>query len=293
MEVFHINTAIAALGYSVAAVFSKQALSRGAGILRLSFMMNLIFLPVFGILLLQHSGAIPWDRIQYPILTGVFFFLGQIFTIAAIRLGDVSLQTPMMGTKAVFAVLIAIVCGTEAVGLPIFLAALVAMLGVVFLGFSGNGAERVGISISLALLSSLTFAGSDTMVGVFAGEFGVPSFLFIAMAVNAFLSFLLIPFFTEPLREIPRAAWPWMLAACLLMAGQALLLNFTLGRFQHVAEINVIYSTRGLWSVVLGALAVRFFDQSGGANASRTYALRFAGALLMCIAIAILFLPNT
>lgn len=292
MEVFHINAALAAIGYAVAAVFSKQALSRGAGILRLSFAVNLVFLPVFATLLLQHKGEIDWGSIHLPLITGALFFTGQIFTFAAIRVGDVSLQTPMMGTKAVFAVIIAAICGTEVVGLPMFAAAFVAMLGVAFLGFSGGGAERVGVSISLALLSSLFFAGSDTMVGLHAGSFGVPAFLFIAIVTNALLSFGLIPFFKEPMRTIPRKAWPWMLAACLLMGAQALLLNYTLGRYQHVAEVNVLYSTRGLWSVIFGAFAVRIFHESKGGNHRRIYILRFVGAFLMCLAIAILFYPD-
>jgi hypothetical protein len=45
MELLHIYSALAALGYAVAAVFAKQALSKGAGILRLSFVMNMVFLP--------------------------------------------------------------------------------------------------------------------------------------------------------------------------------------------------------------------------------------------------------
>lgn len=289
MEPFHIYAGVAAIGYAVGAVLSKQALSRGAGILRLSFVVNMVFVPVFASLLLRHEGSIPWAQIHQPVITGGLFFLGQLFTFAAIRVGDVSLQTPMMGTKAVFAVLIAVICGTEAVGLPIFMAAFVAMLGVAFLGFSGNGADRVGLSIGLAALSSLFFAGSDTMVGYYASDFGVPAFLFIAILANALFSFAMIPYFREPLRTIPAKAWPWLLAACTLMGLQALLLNYTLGRYQHVSEVNVLYSTRGMWSVIFGALAVRLFYRGPAGNHRRIYILRFVGALLMCLAIAILF----
>lgn len=292
MEIYHINAALSAILYAVAAVFSKQALSRGAGILRLSFAVNLVFLPIFSTVLFLHEGVIDWASIHQPIITGVIFFAAQIFTFSAIRVGDVSLQTPIMGTKAVFAVIIAAVCGTEVIGLPMFAAAFVAMLGVAFLGFSGNGADRVGISITLALLSSLFFAGTDTMVGFYADSFGVPAFLFITFVTNTLLSFGLIPFFKESMRTIPRKAWPWMLVACLLMGTQALLLNYTLGRYQHVAEVNVLYSTRGLWSVVFGAFAVRMFQQSSETNQRRIYILRFTGALLMCLAIAILFYPE-
>lgn len=289
MEAFHIYASLAAVGYAIAAVFSKQALTRGAGILRLSFLVNMGFVPVFATLLLSHEGSIPWALVYQPIMTGLLFFIGQLFTFAAIRIGEVSLQTPMMGTKAVFAVVCAVVCGTETIDLPMFAAAVVAMLGVAFLGFSGNGSERIGLPITLAALSSLFFAGSDTMVGYYASGFGVAAFLFIAILTNALLSLLLIPYFREPIRMLPKHAWPWILAACLLMGLQALLLNNTLGRFQHVAEVNVLYSTRGLWSVALGALALRLFQKESKQKQGRIYLLRFIGALLMCLAIAILF----
>lgn len=294
MELFHIYTAIAAFGYAVAATCSKQALARGAGILRLSFIMNWVFVPVFASLLFSHEGSIPWSQWLYPVLTGFLFFFGQIFTFAAIRFGDVSLQTPVMGTKAVFAVILAVLLGTEQVSTPMALAAVVAMLGVALLGFSGNGAERVGRTLGLALLSSLFFAGSDTMVGYYAGDFGVPMFLFLAMLVNALLSFGLVPFFREPFSRMPPKAWPWILLACLLMGGQALLLNYTLGRFQNVAAVNVIYSTRGLWSVVLGALALRLMlPPATIAAPKRIFRLRMGGASLMCLAIGILFYPSS
>jgi drug/metabolite transporter (DMT)-like permease len=293
MEPYYMNAAIAALGYAVAATLSKQALGRGAGILRISFVMNWVFVPVFATLLWSHEGAIPWSKVQYPAITGLLFFLGQVFTFAAIRFGDVSLQTPVMGTKAVFAVVIAVCLGTELVSIPMAVAAIVSMLGVGLLGFSGDGVERVGRTLALALLSSFFFAGSDTMVGFFAGGFGVPMFLFIAMVVNALLSCCLVPFFKEPLSAVSAKAWPWILAASLLMAGQALLLNYTLGRYQNVAAINVIYSTRGLWSVVFGALSLQLMMAPGRPTApQRIFLLRMGGAVLMCLAIAILFYPS-
>ena len=293
MEPFYIYATLAAVGYAVAAVFSKQALSRGAGVLRLSFIVNWAFLPIFATLLFGHTEQISWKDLYLPALAGTLFFIGQVFTFAAIRVGDVSLQTPMMGTKAVFAVLIAVLCGTEPVSLALFLAAAIAMAGVAFLGFSGSSSERVGLSLSFALLSSLFFAAADTMVGVFANDFGGPAFLFIMMLVNALLSFSLVPYFDAPLKTIAKGAWPWLIGASILMAGQALLLNYTIGQYQRVAELNILYSTRGLWSVIFGAIALKLFRQKSETKQSRIYLLRFAGALMMCVAIAILLLPKS
>jgi drug/metabolite transporter (DMT)-like permease len=297
MELFYINAGLAALGYAIAAMFAKRALSDGAGILRLSFIMNWFFVFVFSFLLWGHPGHIPWELWRYPVMTGILFFFGQVFTFTAIRLGDVSLQTPIMGTKAVFAVLIAVCLGTELVSWSMAASAMVSMLGIGLLGFSGDGVERVGRTLCLALLSSCFFAGSDTMVGYYASDFGVPMFLFLMVLVNGLLSFGLVPFFREPIRQMPKAAWPWILAASAVMGGQALLLAYTLGNFQHVAALNVIYTTRGLWSVALSALALRFLQQSNASNIPkaprRIFILRLSGALLMCLAIIILFYPKS
>lgn len=291
MEIFHINAVVAAIVYSLAALISKEALARGAGILRLSLVVNLVFIPVFACLLTGKMSEIPWAQIHYPVLTGLLFFLGQLFTFCAIKVGDVSLQTPVMGTKAVFAVLIAIACGTEMISVSMAFAALISMLGVALLGFSGDGVEKVGVTLCLALLSSFFFAGSDTMVGLYAVGFGIPFFLFITIIVNALCSLALIPFFSEPFTKIPRRAWPWVLGASLLMGLQALLLNYTLARYQNVAVFNVLYSTRGLWSVLLGALAVGAFHQSALPKGRGIFLFRLGGALLMCVSVLILFIP--
>ncbi|MDP4878277.1 MAG: EamA family transporter, partial [Opitutales bacterium] len=174
MDISLIFAAMAAFGYSVAAIFSKQALAQGCGIMRLSFVANLVFVPIFALLLINApSEPIPWGQIHQPVLTGLLFFLGQIFTFSAIRVGDVSLQTPVMGTKVVFVVLIALFLGTEQVSIQLILASLCSMVAVALLGFSGGGARRVGLTLTLAILSALFYAGSDTMVGAYGSAFGV------------------------------------------------------------------------------------------------------------------------
>ncbi|MGJ8653585.1 MAG: DMT family transporter [Opitutaceae bacterium] len=290
MEPVYIYPTIAAFTYAVAASFSKHALNQGVGILRLSFVINLIFVPVFALLLIGHEGAVPWSQVQYPIFMGVVFFLGQMFTFAAIRMGDVSLQTPVMGTKAVFVVMLAGAFGVQAISPAMVLAAIISMLGVALLGFSGGKAPRIGLTLLLAMLSALCFAGSDIITSHYGGDFGPSAFLFIAMLVNALLSFALIPFFNAPLREVPRASWLWASFAALLMAGQALLLNYSLARYGDAASANIFYSTRGLWSVLISLLVLHYIYRTNEALSRRLIIMRFAGASLMCVAIAVLFL---
>lgn len=290
MDISLIFAAMAAIGYSMAAIFSKQALAQGCGILRLSFVINLVFVPVFAFLLINApSEPIPWGQVYQPVLTGLLFFLGQIFTFSAIRMGDVSLQTPVMGTKVVFVVLIALCLGTEQVSLQLILASLCSMIAVALLGFSGGGAKRVGLTLFLALLSALFFAGSDTMVGAYGSAFGVPHFLFITMLVNFLLSFLLLPFFNGSLRQITRQSWLWVGLAAIMMALQALLMNYTIARYQNVAVSNILYSSRGLWSVVLALPVALLFKLPRERLTARMIWQRGTGALLLSIAIGIVF----
>lgn len=140
----------------------------------------------------------------------------------------------------------------------------------------------------LASLSAFFFACSDTLVGRFGGEFGPANFLFLTILVNGVLSFGLIPFFKEPLRLIPRSAWKWAIFAALCMAGQALLLNYTLATYANVAAVNILYSSRGLWSVLLAAPLAALLVLPREATTTATRARRFIGALLMSVAIALI-----
>ncbi len=287
MELHHLFALTAGFGYALAAVFSKRALQLGCGILRLSFVINLAFVAVFALLFLGGMEPVRWDRLHLPVMAGGLFFLGQIFTFAAIRMGDVSLQTPMMGTKAVFVVAIAAFLGTEPVDGGLWAAAFLAATAVGVLGFSGDGAERVALTLGLALASSLFFAGADLMVGTYGLGFGPRNFIFIAIVVNGLLSVGLIPFFREPLASIPQRAMPWVVLAALGMAGQALLLNYTLARYQDVAAINILYSARGLLSVFLAAPLAGILAIPRETAGRRAVVLRLLGALLMSGAITL------
>lgn len=290
MDISLVFSALAALGYALGAIFSKQALAEGCGIFRLCMLTNMCFVMVFSILLTFEQGeAIPWEQIHLPILTGTLFFMGQLLTILAIRMGDVSLQTPIMGTKAVFVVLIALILGTESISPELVLAAVLAMVAIALLGFSGGGAKNVGLTLVLALSSSLVFAGSDVMVAAFGEDFGVSEFLFIVMLVNGLWSLLLIPFFNGSIREIRREAWIWILLGALLMSFQAMLLNYSLARYQNVSAMNIIYSSRGLFSVFLALPIAMMFGLPRELLTKRMIWQRGTGASLLCIAIAIVF----
>lgn len=289
MELAYSLPLLAALGYAVAALFSKRALVSGFGVLRLSFVTNLIFVPFFALVLFGHEGVPTDAQWLHPVLAGCLFFTGQALTFAAIRMGDVSIQTPLMGTKAVFVVLLALLLGIESVSTKLVLAAFVSMCAVALLGFSGIGGCHVGRAILLSLCSAFFFSVSDTMVGLWGNDFGSPLFLFIMISTNGLLSFALIPFFNSPMHQVASGAWRWGLLSAVFMAVQALVLNYSLATFQNVSSANVLYSTRGFWSVALGCLPIMCFANADGPMVKSVRNARLLGALVMCAAIFILF----
>lgn len=290
MELAYSFPALAAIGYAIGVVCSKHALAAGFGVLRLALLINLAFVPVFGLLLMAPAEVSSEGQWYAPVLAGVAFFVGQVLTFAAIRVGDVSLQTPVMGAKAVFVVILAVLLGTELITANLVFAAVASTCAVALLGFAGGKSHHVALTICLSLLSAFFFACSDIMVAAWGKAFGSGRFLFLMIVVNALLSFALIPFFRGGMRSIPLKAWRWAVPAAVLMALQALFMNYGLSAYQNVASANVIYSTRGLWSVLLGALPLVLFGQGAEELSNSVRKMRFAGALLMCVAIGVLFL---
>lgn len=285
--------AVAALGYSLAALFTKSALQQGCGILRFSFICNLVFVLFFGLLLypgIDLSANLGWEL---PILAGSLFFLGQVLTFSAIRVGDISIQTPIMGSKAVFVTIIAASFSLGDINLMIWIGAICSCFAVALLGFSGKNksvsAPRPFLSVLLSLASALAFAGSDVMVSTFSSNLGKHNFLFITMLTNGALSFLLIPFFKGPVLKMPRKAAPFIVLGSLGMAMQALLLNYTLASSERVAEINILYSTRGFWSLLLALFVGSIFFKNSERLEKKLLAMRIIGCLLMSLSVLAVF----
>ncbi len=285
-----IFPASAALLYSLASFISRRALDEGAGIMRQAFIVNQVFVFCFLPFALFDKHPPDWSLWAWPLLTGFFFFLGQGLTFAAIRTGDVSLQTPIMGTKSIFVVIIAATVGVEVIGLKIWVAAFLVAVGVILLALPKNiDRKKRNHTLLFALSSSLSFAVSDVLVSAHAAAFGPGTFLLIAMLTCALLSWSLVYFFRAPLKEISSKAWPWVIGSALLMGVQAVLLNQYIAQTGKVAEANIIYSTRGLWSVILALfLAGTIIHQSD--QLTRSGAMqRFLGAGTMMVAVVLLF----
>lgn len=91
-----------AIVYTVGALCAKRSLASGATVWQVNFAanmaMSLLYLPFW----LGADLSKLWTDGYRPVLTAAAFFTGQLFTFAALRKGDVSVATPLLGAKVIF-----------------------------------------------------------------------------------------------------------------------------------------------------------------------------------------------
>jgi drug/metabolite transporter (DMT)-like permease len=273
--------------YALSSLFLKRGLQEGVGFVRTLFLSNLMMAAVVPALLFFQAEPVFWDRIHLPLIAGVLFFLGQIFTFVAIRAGDVSVVGPTMGTKVIFvAVYGSLVFGRELPPVG-WLAVVLAGLAVVLLGLTRNGVgdrRAVLAAIGWALVSCSFFALCDNLVSEWSPRFGQPAFVVVLFLFNAVASLFLVPFFHEPLRALPRKSWPWIGWGAFLLGLQASLLAVAL-TYEEPTVANTLYSSRGLWTVVLVAVIGAWFGNREGELPRWILGLRLGGSVLVIVAI--------
>lgn len=280
--------------YGLAGFLVKRALAEGSGIIRFSFVSNWAILVCFSLPLILAPQMPDWSQLHWPVMAGAAFFVGQVFTFAAIRLGDVSVQTPIMGTKVLFVAMFMALFGWQAVDGRIWIAAIVTTLAIALLGLTRvSGGPTMRWTVLFSLISAASYALADTMIGRGAPAFGRTPFLFTMMTFNCLLSFGLIPFFRGGFGQIPRPAWPWIWAGAALLGVQSLILVYFMALTGKVAEANILYSSRGVWSVVLGFVLAGWLGLPAERPTGRRLLQRVAGAVLMTVAIWIVLSPHS
>jgi drug/metabolite transporter (DMT)-like permease len=212
----------------------------------------------------------------------------------AIARGDISLATPMMGTKVVFVAILGIFLIGEPLTWNLGIAAVLTAIAVFLLGQPAKGltsARRSAIvpTIVLAAISALFFAASDLFVARFVPVYGLFNYLPVMMLTLPIYSFALIPFFGSGLGGISRAAWPWLLAGSVFIALQAGALGVILGVYGEATTVNILYAARGLWSVLLVWCLGRFFANREAEGGPGLMFGRLAGAGLLLVAIVLIF----
>lgn len=279
---------VAALVYAVAAMLVKRSAELGAGVWRTAFVANLISGLAFQSLL-GFGGTFHPGLWWQPAIVGLCFVGGQWLMFMSLEKGDVSVATPVLGIKILMVAGLVTWLAGEVLRWQLWVAAILATLGIALLNRvrTPSPHHHVGRTLVTACLSAAAFALFDVLVQQWAPAWGVGRLLPLSLGCSAVYSLGFIARFRAPLRELPPAAWPWLLGGTVAMAVQSIVFVFTLATWRQAAAANVIYSSRGLWTVLLVWLFghwVRSREQQLGAG---VLGWRLAGALLMMAAIAL------
>jgi drug/metabolite transporter (DMT)-like permease len=280
---------LAAVVFALGSMVFKRAFVAGANVSHALVVTNGLLGVVFLPLLTIESRPIPWDQWHLPLATAVAFVAGHVLNVVALKIGDVSLATPLLGAKVLFVGLI----GWAAFGIRLsagqWAAAALATAGVVVMGLTDfHPGRRLGVTTLLALGCAAAFALTDVMIQSWSTGFGPFNFLPLTFVALGLLSAALLPWFggVRSLRA-PRKAWGWILAATGLSGLQSILITGTIAVWQDAAGVNVVYATRGLWTVALVWFAGHWLQNTERHTAGgRVMSLRAAGAALLLLAVA-------
>jgi uncharacterized membrane protein len=203
---------------------------------------------MFPVLAVTMGGRMHPQLLWQPATMGCLFLAGQLFTFLAVEKGDVSIAAPVLGVKVLIVPATAPMFVNEQASTQIWLAAAIAVIGIGFIQVRDESVDRAKI------LTSVGFA--------------------LLAAVSMTLFDLLIA----------RWAENW---GAVLMALQAIGMTLTIGHFQDVTRVNIVYSLRGLWGVLLTWLLAQKLVESDTTTGHRTMAMRLLGALLIGVSVVI------
>lgn len=279
---------IAALIFSVGSLTLKQANSFGMGGMRQVFITNWIFAIVFSLLLLIDCEVRDWSYWPYVLGAGLTNFVASVLLVLAIRAMHVSFLAPVLCSKVLFVSLFSVFIMGHSLPGVWWVAAGLATLALVLFGMTSDFRHHVVLKGVLCALScSMLFALSDVLMGGAAQSFGPMAFVVGIGWILGIASLTLIPFFHKGLSTLSVEAWRFGLLGGGLLAIQATLLYVGIALSGEAAYANIVYSSRGLWGIVLVWFLGFIWKNDERLIGKKAMIFRVVGAILMSVSIAL------
>ncbi|MCB1092179.1 MAG: DMT family transporter [Verrucomicrobiae bacterium] len=275
--------------YAFSSLLMKRGLRDGATVTQSFHVSNVFVSLIFAPLLLFEHGEVRWDLIHQPLVVSVAFFLGTWLTFLAIRKGDVSLVTPLMGTKVVFVAIGMALLARQIPPLALWIAAALTAMGVFLMGAGDFGKQVHGhaTSVSAALLSAAVFGFCDVFVRMWSHTFGAMTFLALSsLGIGAISAIVWLIQGCPSMRMVPGAG-RFIIFASILVGLQAVAVGLALSYFNDATGINVAYASRGLWAILLVSLVGPMLGNHERHASGRAFAWRIAGTTLLTAAVVL------
>jgi len=288
----------AGFGYACGAIAIKRSLTLGVSGAWVNMTCNAVMAFSFQWLWLLPGGVTSPHALLAPAVCGFLFFLGQICTFRAIATGDVSVSTPLLGTKVVLVTLFSVFLLGKSLPVAWWGASFLATLGIALISYTPGGSHRhLAQAVAWSLAAAALFALTDVLVQSWVPRVGYSRFAPVMFGVTGICSLFHLPALLHGARTsrrsngtpvVPGTAYPWLFAGALLLAVQGLGMYSAIGLYGSATLTNILYGSRCLWSVILvwllGSLGP---DRSAGSDRGAVMFRRLMGALLLLSAMAL------
>jgi drug/metabolite transporter (DMT)-like permease len=285
---------IASILFAIGSLMLKEAMARGVGPMRVVFISNwmiaFLWLSFYLIDPVWPQGEFWWT----PFLGGLTRVLGGACLLTALRIGDVSIQTPLGGLKVVFVTLFAGLIGSEVLNEAHWVASFLTLISVYLLGKNTSGVaheqKRIIRAIILSFLAAICFGFGDVL-SAFAGEkVGVKAYMSYNFFTSAIGVLLFIPFFQGRLRDIHKTCWPWLLGGTFFLGLEVMLLMAAITLYKEATTVNILYALRGIWAILLVWFLGHWFHNKERDQGKKVMIQRLMGSILLVAAIILVLI---
>ena len=283
-HVFLILPVFCSVVYAIGALLLKRSMEAGHpprhALVTCNLAMAACSLPVLFWANLPPPGLSVWIWLAAPACS-VLFFLGQIGTFRALSGGDVSVATPILGTKVVITALLGAMFLPDGVSPNLWLGAILCTGGVALVGLQpGVRTGKALRAVGWGLLAAAVFSLTDVVVARAAKEMGFCLFGPWMMVGMAAMSVGVIPFrdWGSLFRAKTRG---WALGGAALIGFQGTFLYASIALSGDPVGVNIVYAVRGLWSVLLVAWLGKWLGNREAGLPASVLVLRGVGALLL------------
>ena len=282
---------LAGLIYAGGAITGKKGLELGCGQVRTVILSNLILSVCFIPHLFLSTG---WPTLNELIIgsgLGSIFLLAQALLFRALRAGDASMVSPLMGIKSILVAFFLVLLGFshEPIPLSTWLAAGLTAVAVGLIGWPAKNSGSTSFKgIILAIASAAAFSLLDSMVPHFSHQTDPVRMLFCIFCPLGVLSLLLLPWKEESIfrRNQPGDTWVWR--SGIMIALQAVLMSTAIACYRVPTEVNVVYSSRGFWTIILVAWLGQRLCLTEGTIGKWVKIRRLAGSILLGVCILLI-----
>lgn len=281
---------MAAVGYTLASFFLKASMLRGASSGQVNLTANIALGLVAQPLWLFASAEVANPPLWLPAITCCTFFLGQVFTFAALSSGDVSVATPVLGTKVILVTFFNAILFATPVSARWWVASFAASIAVATIAIGTPHGER-GAALrtgALALVSAGCFSFTDVLVQRWAGSYDPMFFLPAMFGGVSLISTLWCAVLDRSAFRAPFRARVSLGVGAVLLGIQCALMFLSLAWTRDATAANVVYSLRSLLSVILAGSMGAAFGLRESALPLPILVLRGVGASLLFGAIALI-----